>query len=228
MTELDEMPSDELTVERVGHEVMSLMDGADPGDGLDERTSALVTLAVRACATTLDLPGTRTHLRRALDAGVTGEQVQETLVLISGIGIHGLIATSTAVAEELRHRGHPALLGELPDDVLERWGSVVGTGGREARVSAIAPDFWSNLLRLSPAATVQALIDYRAAPWLGTALTMLQRELIGIAVDSMPSHRFLPTLRMHVLRARELGAGPAAVRQVLDIAAEAPPHRGVW
>jgi alkylhydroperoxidase/carboxymuconolactone decarboxylase family protein YurZ len=220
--------SRELTVELVGAEVMYLMSGAPEGDGLDGPAAGLVELAVRSCATTLDLPGTREHLRLALDAGVTGEQVQEMLVLISGIGIHGLIATAGIVAEELGRRGDPAIVGGLDAERSERWKPVLDGEGREARIAAIAPDFWPNLVRLSPDQTVQAVMDYRAAPWDGTSLSMLQREYIGIAVDSMPSHRFLPTLRMHVQRARELGAGQAAVRQVLAIAAAAPGHRGVW
>jgi hypothetical protein len=227
MVGVDATRTDELSVEQVGHEVMALMAGAPAGEVLGESTAALVELAVRACGTTLDLPGTREHLRRALAAGVRGEQVQEMLVLISGIGIHGLIATAGIVADELRAHGDPAMVGDLPSHT-DRWASVVGAEGREARVGAIAPDFWPNLMRLSSEQTVQAVLDYRAAPWLGTQLSMLQREYIGISVDSMPSHRFLPTLRMHVLRARELGAGTAAIQQVLDIAAAAPPHRGVW
>jgi alkylhydroperoxidase/carboxymuconolactone decarboxylase family protein YurZ len=220
--------SRELTVERIGREVMSLMAGAPEGEGLDDPTAGLVALAVRSCATTLDLPGTREHLRLALDAGATGEQVQEMLVLISGIGIHGLIATSGIVADELGRRGDPAVVDELDAQRSERWKEVLDGEGREARIAAIAPDFWPNLVRLSPEQTVRAVMDFRAAPWSGTALTMLQREYIGISVDSMPSHRFLPTLRMHAQRARELGAGQAAVRQVLAIAAAASVHRGVW
>jgi alkylhydroperoxidase/carboxymuconolactone decarboxylase family protein YurZ len=228
MAGIDPTRTEVLTVERVGQEVMALMDGAPPGDGLDPQTAALVELAVRACGTTLDLPGTREHLRRALDEGVTGEQVQEVLVLVSGIGIHGLIATAGIVADELRRREHPAIVTDLDAAQAERWGPLFDTEGREARVAAISPDFWPNLVRLSPTATVQAVLDYRAAPWQGEQVSMLQREYVGIAVDSMPSHRFLPTLRMHVLRARELGAGQDDVRQVLAIAAAAPEHRGVW
>lgn len=228
MSGVDSLRNDVLTVEQVGQEVMALMADAPDGADLDGPTAALVELAVRACATTLDLPGTRECLRRALDAGVTGEQVQEMLVLVSGIGIHSLIATSGIVADELREREHPCLVGELDVERSERWNSVLDGSGREARIAAIAPDFWPNLVCLSPEETVQAVMDYRAAPWFGTTLSMLQRELVGIAVDSMPSHRFLPTLRMHVLRAWDLGAGRAAVRQVLSIAAAAPEHRGVW
>jgi len=216
-----------LTVEEAAAEVRSILQGAPAGEPLDEQTARLLELAVRACGTTLDLPGTTTQLRAALDAGVTGEQVQEMLVLVAGIGIHALIATSTLVATELRERGHPAMAAGFDDRQTAVWNRIGGGDEREARIAAIAPDFLPNLVRLSPEETVVGVVDFRAAPWFGTTLSALQKELIGIAVDTMPSHRFLPTLRIHAKRARELGAGTTMIDEVLAISAAAPEHPGV-
>ena len=72
------------------------------------------------------------------------------------------------------------------------------------------------------------MFAFRAAPWGRYQLTKLQKEYIGIAVDTMASHRFLPTLRVHVQNALGLGAGTTALTEVIDLAGEAPPHRGVW
>ena len=83
------------------------------------------------------------------------------------------------------------------------------------------------MLRLSSPGTARAIYAFRAVPWMGSELTPLERELIGIAVDTMPSHRFVPTLMLHVQNAVELGAGARAITEVLDIAAAAPDHRGV-
>ncbi|MDF2443463.1 MAG: hypothetical protein JWR01_1666 [Subtercola sp.] len=219
--------SSELSVEDAGAEVRALLGGAPQGDPLDEPTARLLELAVRACGTTLDLVGTGEHLAAALDAGVTGEQVQELLVLVAGIGMHALIATSTLVADELRRRGHPSMTGEFDERQAEVWSRIGGGDEREARIAAVAPDFLPNLVRLSPEQTVVGVVDFRAAPWVGTTLSLLQKELIGIAVDTMPSHRFLPTLRIHAVRARELGAGRTMIDQVLAISAAAPSHAGV-
>jgi len=43
----------------------------------------------------------------------------------------------------------------------------------------------------------------------------------------VPSHRFLPTLRLHVERAIELGAGRTQILSTLELAATAPDHPGV-
>ncbi len=221
----DSRDSRSISVAEVAAEVTALLDGVPEGAELDPRTAALVELAVVAAPTTLHLAQTSAALRPALDAGVTAEQLQETLVLVSGVGMHTLIGT--ILADELRARGDLALDRPLEGEAAEFARCLLDSGGREARVARVSPDFWPNLLRLSPMSAVRAVAEYRAVPWASTTLTALQRELIGIAVDAMPSHRFLPTLLLHVRQATALGAGRRAVRQVLDIAAAAPDHPGV-
>jgi alkylhydroperoxidase/carboxymuconolactone decarboxylase family protein YurZ len=220
--------SDELTVSAVRAEVLAQIHGVEEGAGLDEQTTALLELAVRACATTLDLVGTEDYLDRALDSGVTPEQVQEMLVLISGIGIHALLAGSRLVAQAIAKLPDPQYSGALTPDQEALRAELVGDGAREANTSRVAPGFLDNIVRLCDPEVARAIYAFRAAPFRTAALTALQKELIGIAVDTMPSHRFLPTLRLHVTNALSLGAGHAAIVAVLDIAGAAPPHRGVW
>lgn len=228
LLEVADDQSEDLTVERVGIEVRALLADAPPGEPLDEITAALVGLATRACGTTLDIPGTRDYIGRVLEAGGTGEQIQEMLVLVSGIGIHSLIGTATVVARTLREHHHPAVAETLTPEQQVVWDRLGGGDAREARVSRVSPDFLPNLVRLVPEPMVRAVLDFRAAPWFSETLAPLQMELIGIAVDTMPSHRFLPTLRMHVGRALDLGAGRRQIEDVLAISAAAPQHRGLW
>jgi alkylhydroperoxidase/carboxymuconolactone decarboxylase family protein YurZ len=223
----DSRDSRSISVAEVAAEVAALLDGVPEGTELDPRTAALVELAVVAAPTTLHLAKTSAALRRALDVGVTAEQLQETLVLVSGVGMHTLIGTASILADELRVGGDLALDLPLEGEAAEFARYLLDPGGREARVAQVSPDFWPNMLRLSPLSAVRAVAEYRAVPWASTTLTALQRELVGIAVDAMPSHRFLPTLLMHVRQATAQGAGRRAVRQVLDIAAAAPDHPGV-
>jgi alkylhydroperoxidase/carboxymuconolactone decarboxylase family protein YurZ len=218
---------DDVSLDEIRSEVLAFFDGAPDGSGLDAVTAALVAFAVRACGTTLDLAGARQAMEAALDAGATPEQVQQTLVLIAGIGIHGMIGTAQVVHDVLAERGLAGFDHDMTDDERERFEAAGGMDARESRIAAVAPEFLRNVARLSPPETLEALLRFRAAPWASDALTPLRMELIGIAVDSMPSHRFLPTLRMHAGRARELGAGRREIVEVLDIAAAAPPHRGV-
>ncbi len=205
-------------------EVIALL---DDGDVLDELSLSLVRLAAVASPTTLDLTRTAAAVDSALDAGATPAQLQEVLVLVSCIGMHTLIGSAGLLAEAVRRRDDDGLDAALGEEAALLAEGLLGGQGRETRIAEIAPDFWPNLLRLSPYETVRAVADFRAAPWAGGSLTDLQRELIGVVVDSVPTHRFLPTLRIHVRQAVMVGAGGRALRQVLDVAASTTLHPGV-
>jgi alkylhydroperoxidase/carboxymuconolactone decarboxylase family protein YurZ len=64
-------------------------------------------------------------------------------------------------------------------------------------------------------------------PWKSGHLPVLTKELISMAADASPTHRYLPGMRLHLANAIRLGAGRAAIAQVLDIAAAAPGHSGI-
>ncbi len=57
--------------------------------------------------------------------------------------------------------------------------------------------------------------------------TSPERELVWLAVDATPTHRYLPGLRFHVACAASLGASRGQVLGALDRAAAAPAHVGV-
>ena len=219
---------DELTVTRVREAVLEMLTEAPDGEPLDTRTRALVEVAVRACGTTLDIEGTGRFVGRALTVGVTPEQLQEMFILISGIGLHCLLACSRLLRDAIVASGDARYDEALTGEQAALQQELIGDGLREARTAEVAPGFLDNILRLSGPATARAVYRFRAAPWLGTELSPLQKELIGISVDTMPSHRFLPTLRLHVRNAVALGGGRLAIAEVLDIAGAAPDHRGVW
>ncbi|MCY1311013.1 hypothetical protein D9M70_612650 [compost metagenome] len=88
------------------------------------------------------------------------------------------------------------------------------------------PGFLDALLRQSPEA-FEAFFKYCAVPWKTAALRAYLKELISLAVDAAPSHRFMPGLRLHLANAVQLGVGRKAILQALAIAADAPLHRGI-
>lgn len=204
---------------------LALLDGVPEGDGLEPAEAALIGLAVRASVSTLDSPGIEAHVRLALDAGATAAQVHETIVVVSGLGVHSLMEGSRRVAAVLRERG--VNLDAPLDDARaalrqRREGDDPYWTGFEREV----PGFLDALLRLSPEA-YEAFFDYCAVPWRTGALRARVKELISLASDATPTHRYLPGLRLHLTNAVRLGAGRAAVLATLDIAAAAPAHPGV-
>jgi len=200
--------------------------GAPEGTELDEATSALIGLAVRVSASCLDVEETGRYVGRALDAGATASQIHEAMVLVSGLGVHSLMEGSRCLADALRQRGDSTVTAPLDEARAALHARFVGDDVYWERMERAVPGFLDALLRFSPEA-FEAFFNYCALPWKSRALRALTKELISIAVDSSPTHRYLPGFRLHLGNAIALGAGRKAILQALDIAAAAPPHRGV-
>ena len=214
------MSKSELSLPDIRAEVLAALSGADDGASLDEPTAALLRLAVRVAA--IDATGTRRFTERALDAGATAAQVTEALVLVSGIWMHALLEGCLSLGEVLRS-GDPAMVNPLDERRAELWKRRVED---DPYWSNATPAFVEPLLRLSPEA-YEAFFVYCAIPWKTRALDLLTKELIALSVDATVTHRYLPGVRLHVTGAIRLGAGRAAILETLDIAADAPGHRGV-
>lgn len=215
-----------LTLEEIETYAESFLKSVPDGELLSERDAALIGLAVRASPSTLDLEGTYDYVRQALDAGASAAQVHEVLVLVSGLGVHTLMHGSRVVAEVLRERGEPSISAPLDDRQRGLWDRHVGDDPFWDSMEQLVPGFLDSLLRQSPEA-FEAFFQYCAVPWKTAALRAYLKELISLAVDATPSHRFMPGLRLHLVNAVQLGVGRQAIRQALTIAADAPLHRGV-
>ncbi|WP_427925151.1 carboxymuconolactone decarboxylase family protein [Streptomyces sp. cg40] len=219
-------PDPVVTVDDVRAEALALLAGVADGDGLDAPTSALITLAVNASVCSLGGPRITREIRHALDAGATAAQVHETLVVVSGLGVHTLMEGSGRLAEVLRERGDTSLDVPLDADRATLRGTRQGDDPYWRDFEREVPGFLDALLRLSPE-SYEAFFDYCAVPWRTGALRGRVKELISMASDATPAHRYLPGLRLHLANAVRLGCGRTAVLHALDIAAAAPPHHGV-
>jgi hypothetical protein len=69
--------------------------------------------------------------------------------------------------------------------------------------------------------------EYCAVPWESGSVPAVIKELVAMAADSTPTHRFLPGFRLHLRNAVKLGTGKRQILEALEIAAAAPPHGGV-
>lgn len=197
---------------------------APAGKPLDGCRAALVEFAIRATPTVLHGPELSATAAAALDAGLTPEQVHEALIFVSGIGLHSVIEGTRRLGLLCEERQEDAMTRPLDAERLALLERHVGED--MARFEGAAPGFFEALVRLSPTAFT-GFFAYRSLPWQEPRLDPLTKELMAIAVDAVPSHRFLPTLRLHVERALELGAGRAEILATLDRAATAPAHPGV-
>ncbi|WP_223547810.1 carboxymuconolactone decarboxylase family protein [Pseudomonas sp. A-B-19] len=67
---------------------------------LEPRTIELISIAVDASCTHLYAPGVRRHIRKALELGVSVEEVLAVLQLTSVLGIHSMAVGAPLLIEE--------------------------------------------------------------------------------------------------------------------------------
>lgn len=192
------------------------------GDAPDEpalapATAALIDYAVATATTALDAGAIRRATAGALEAGLDAEVLVEVLLLVSALGMHTL---HEGVIELRRHVEPPAT------DTAALRASHEGRTRYWERFERELPGFLDGLARWSPTGYA-AFLAYCAAPVRDGALGRLERELVWLAVDATPTHRYVPGLRFHVGCAVRLGASRAQVLGALDRAARGPLHTGV-
>jgi len=73
----------------------------------------------------------------------------------------------------------------------------------------------------------RGFIRYGAIPSQTKQLEPVVKEIISVAVDATPTHRYMPGLRLHLANALTLGSGRRALLEAIDIAAAAPAAPGV-
>lgn len=202
-----------------------ILGGVEDGPGLDEQTRVLTHITVCASATSLDVVGSGRYIEEGLELGLDAAQIQEALTVVSGLGVHTLFESTRQLADAVRRRsGTPD--PEYDDAQQGLWDRYIGNDPYWQRMEEELPGFFDSLLRMSPA-TFVAFFDYCAVPWKSRALRAVTKELLSLAADSTPTHRYKPGFVLHLKNALDLGAGARIIREVLDISAAAPAHYGV-
>lgn len=215
-----------VSLKDIQSEVRESIRNVQAGTRLDEQTATLIQFAVNVSVTTLDMEAADKLMAAALDAGATGQQIQDVMMLVSGLGVHTLMEGCTRLTRHLEHRAPDQIETSLTPQQESLWARHVGDNPYWLGMEEQAPGFLNALMRLSPEA-FEAFFVYCAVPWKSTALPLLTKELISLAADTTPTHRYLPGARLHLANAIRLGTGRVAILETLEIAASAPPHRGV-
>lgn len=215
----------DISVEDLRTEADELMQGLPEGEELPPLACALIRLAVVASVTTLDRSAIDEAINASFTAGADTAQVQEIIALVSGLGVHSLMVTSSHLLEAAAKRGLIDVTAPLDAERQALWDRHVGDNPYWDAFSDELPGFLEALLRLSPD-TFSGFFDYCAIPWRSGSVRARTKELAALACDATPSHRFRPGFRVHLNNAIALGIGRRAIMQALDIAAAAPGHHG--
>jgi alkylhydroperoxidase/carboxymuconolactone decarboxylase family protein YurZ len=207
-------------------EALALAADIPAGEPLDPLAAALIRLGVAVSVTCLDRTAIIGTVEGAFDAGASVSQVQEIIALVSGLGVHSLMASALTVLDAAARRELLDSGAPLDPERQALWDSHVGENPFWVGFSTELPGFLEAMLRLSPD-IFTSFFAYCALPWASGTVRARIKELVAMACDASPTHRFRPGFRVHLKNAIKLGVGRRAIEQTLDIAAAAPGHTGV-
>ena len=200
------------------------LEAVDDGEALAPLERSLIAVGLAASVTSLDPSAIDRAISDAFAAGASVDQIQEIVTLISALGVHSLMATSATIARLAVGTGwNPAK--RLDDRQAALWDKYVGDDPYWATFRQAMPDFLESLIRLSPD-QFEAFFTYCQLPWKSNAVRARTKELVALACDATPAHRFRPGFLLHLDNAIAIGIGRRAIMETLAMAADAPAHPG--
>lgn len=190
------------------------------GSPLTPKERALVRLGLFSSVVSLHRPGIHESLAEAFREGATPAEVQEVVSVVSGLGVHSLMMTAAAILDQARAAGFD-VDGPLTAEQDALWRAKVGDDPFWKAMEFELPGFLEAMLRLSPA-QFEAFFDYCAVPWRNGVVRARIKELLAMASDAVPGHRFMPGFRLHLRNAVQLGAGRSELMECLELAEMTP------
>ncbi len=173
---------------------------------LPRKTVELVALAWCSACTNLNADGTRRHIRGALDAGATREEVLMVLKMASLLSIHTCSLAAPILLEEAKAAGVsplPKQAGATP--VCDKM-KAVGQWNTA----------WDSFFERDPVWT-EAFIAAGAPVYIGNVLSPKLAEFLSIAFDASITHMYGPGTRRHIKAALKHGAALEEIMEVLKI-----------
>jgi len=196
----------------------------EEGEPLPAIERALIQLGLACALPSLNRDASQIAIVEAFKLGASAQQVQEVISIVAGLGVHSLMLTASLVARAAGMADTDDVF--LTPEEQERWDIRVGDDPFWDRMDKELPGFLRSMLKLSPT-QFDAFFDFCAVPWKTRTVSARTKELLAMASDAMPTHRFMPGFRLHLTNAIKLGTGRRSLKECLDLASEAPPHVGV-
>jgi alkylhydroperoxidase/carboxymuconolactone decarboxylase family protein YurZ len=169
----------------------------------------LICIALNAACTHRNEPGVRRHVRAALDAGATRDEILDTFKGVSVLGIHSVAVTLPILFDEAAEAGvQPAA---RPTDTVST--PVID----RLKATGLFNPAWDAIYELDPG-WLEEFLDMGGEVYRGVLPTKLV-ELMAIGVDASCTHLYTPGIRRHVQRALAEGATIEEIMEVLKLCA---------
>jgi alkylhydroperoxidase/carboxymuconolactone decarboxylase family protein YurZ len=173
---------------------------------LPRKTVELIAIAVSAACTNLNEDGTRRHIRGALEAGATRDEILMILKVASLLSIHTCSLAAPIILDEAKAAGvkpTPKEAGATPVcDKMKaagQWNTA-----------------WTPFFELDPVWT-EAYIAAAIPVYTSGTISPKLAELLSIAVDASITHMYAPGTRRHIQSALKLGATMEEIMEVLKV-----------
>lgn len=184
----------------------TMTDNTWVGGVLPRKFVELVGVALNAACTNLNPDGTRRHIRAALAAGATRDEIVMILKMASVMAIHSCSLGAPILLEEAKAAGTlPATRAAGPTPACDRM--------RAAGQWNVA---WDPFFDLDP----QWTDEFMAAGvgiYASKTFTPKEVELLSIAFDASYTHMYAPGTRRHIRGALAAGATVDEIMEVLKL-----------
>ena len=166
----------------------------------------LVSVALNAACTNLDADGTRRHIRAALKAGATREEILFVIKCASVFSIHSCSLGAPILLEEAKAAGvKPAPKAPVATAACDKM-KAAGQWNQA----------WEPFLELDPAWTDEFMATGIALYGSGV-MSPKEVELLSIALDASFTHMYAPGTRRHIKNALKTGATMEEIMEVLKL-----------
>jgi alkylhydroperoxidase/carboxymuconolactone decarboxylase family protein YurZ len=174
---------------------------------LPRKTVELIGVALNAACTNLNPDGTRRHIRAALEAGATRQEILMILKMASFMSIHSCSLGAPILLEEARMVGMQAALHSKPPAT---------PACDKMKAAGQWSQAWEPFYQLDPEWTEQFMAT--GTPVYASALmTPKLIELLSIAFDASYTHMHSDGTRRHIKGALEAGATVEEIMEVLKL-----------
>jgi alkylhydroperoxidase/carboxymuconolactone decarboxylase family protein YurZ len=166
----------------------------------------LVGVALNAACTNLNPEGTRRHIRAALNAGATREQILMAIKCALGLSIHSCSLGAPILLEEAKAAGvKPAPKPAAATPACDKM-----------RAAGQWNTAWDPFFELDPVWTDE-FMAVGVGIYGSGVFTPKEMELLSIALDASYTHMYAPGTRRHIKGALKAGATMEEIMEVLKL-----------
>lgn len=175
---------------------------------LPPKTIELICVGLSSACNNLDLAGTRRHIRAALEAGATRDEILLVLKMASLMAIHSCSLGASVLWDEAKAMGVAY--------TREKNAGLDTSGCDNLREMNQWNEAWDVLCELDPAWT-EHVMDAGMQVFESDLMSPVTVRLISIALDSSLSHPNPSRIRRHIKTALDLGATIDEIMEVLKV-----------